>query len=576
MARRVSRREFLRSLSLGAGLAVLAACGGAPATQEAPTQGTQTSPTAAPAGGSAPTAAAQSAGNAAAGGLPIVSSPLTLTYWVETSPTITVTRKSFAEITAYVEQEKRTGIHLDFQHPPTGPNQGREQFNLMIASGKYPDVIETNWLGSNPYYAGGPAKALKDGVIIRLNDLIDQYGPNLKKVLTDHPEWRKQVITDEGDIYCFPFLRGDPALLVFTGPVVRQDWLDKLNLKAPTTIDEWGAMLKTMKGQDLNGNGQADEWPFSPWLDSGIRIGFDISHAFVGAWGITTSFYQDGGTVKYGPLQPEYKEFLKTMADWYKQGYIDPDSVSFDQKAFDAKMTGQQLGSGIMRVGGGIGRFMGLMKDKDPKFKLAGTPYPTLKAGEKPQLGQRDNVFPGPGAAISSANQHVPETVKLLDFAYSDEGHMLFNFGKEGLTYTLENGYPKYTDLILKNPDKLPLAQAMAAHFRSSSSGPFVQDKRYVEQYFQLQEQKDAYKIWQEPTNEKLLPPITPTQDESRRFAKVMTEVNTRYDEVFSKVLTGAQPLDAWDGFVQELKQLGIDEAVQIQQAALDRFNKRA
>src|SRR5829696_6289465 len=118
MARRLSRREFLHSLSLGAGLVVLAACGGTTATPAAPT----TAPQAA-----APTAAP--AASASGAGLPIVSSPLTLTYWAEMNTATAATRKSFGEMTCYVEQEKRTGIHLEFQHPPTGPNQSLEQFN---------------------------------------------------------------------------------------------------------------------------------------------------------------------------------------------------------------------------------------------------------------------------------------------------------------------------------------------------------------------------------------------------------------------------------------------------------------
>ncbi|MEP7188485.1 MAG: hypothetical protein ABI901_04740, partial [Roseiflexaceae bacterium] len=194
MARRLSRREFLHSLSLGAGLVVLAACGGTTATPAAPTApqaaaptaapaagdaltaapAANAAPTAAPAAGDAPTAAPAAAASGA--GLPIVSSPLTLTYWAEMNIATSATRKSFGEMTCYVEQEKRTGIHLEFQHPPTGPNQSQEQFNLLIAGGNYPDVIEWNWI--NPSNTpGGPAKAMKDGVIIRLNDLIDQHAP---------------------------------------------------------------------------------------------------------------------------------------------------------------------------------------------------------------------------------------------------------------------------------------------------------------------------------------------------------------------------------------------------------------
>jgi putative aldouronate transport system substrate-binding protein len=335
-------------------------------------------------------------------------------------------------------------------------------------------------------------------------------------------------------------------------------------------------VLTAMKGQDLNGNGQPDEYPFNPWLDNSVRGGF-AQHSFVGSWGITTGFYQDGGKVKFGPAQPEFKEFLATMAKWYAEGLIDPDAVSMDLKAFDAKMTGGQVGAGIQRVGGGIGKYMTLMKESNPDFRLVGAPYPTLSPGTKPMLGQRDNTYPGSAsAAITSTNKNPVETVRMLDFAYGPEGHLLFNFGVEGLTYTMVDGYPTYTDLIMKNPDGLPLAQAMASHFRSNFAGPFVQDKRYVEQYFQIQEQKDAYAIWQEPTNERLMPPVTPTQEESREFANVMTEVNTRFDEVFAQVLTGAQPIATWDTFTQELQQLGIEKAVTIQQAALDRFNARA
>jgi len=497
---------------------------------------------------------------------------LTLTYWAGLNVNVAATKQSFSEMTCYMELEKATGVKLEFQHPPTGGTQAEEQFNLMIASATYPDVIEWNWLG----FPGGPKKALRDGVIIRLNELIDEHAPNLKKVLTENPEWRKQIITDEGDIYCFPFLRGDPTLLTFTGPAIRQDWLDKAGLKPPTTIEEWHTTLQGFKGKDLNGNGQEDESPFTPWMDSGVLTGFINSNAFIGAWGITPGFYQDNGVVKYGPSQPEFKEFLGTMLAWSQEGLIDPDSFSLDQGAYDAKVTGSQLGAYILRVGGGIGKFMSLMKDQDPKFKIVGVPYPTLKAGDKPILGQRDNIYPGgASAAITSANTHQVETVKVLDYAYGPEGHMLFNFGVEGLTYTLVDGYPTYTDLIMKNPDNLPLSQSMAQHFRSNFAGPFVQDKRYFEQYSQLPEQKDAYTIWSQPSNERLMPPITPTEEETRKFARTMTEVTTRYEEVFAKVLSGGQPLETWDGFVQELNQLGIEEALQVQQAALDRYNKR-
>ena len=550
MNQQLDRREFLRLVGVGAGAAVLAAC--------------------APAAGPASSASAAT-GTAQPLTLPIVNAPLSLSYWCPLSSNVIATMKTFAEIGCYKELEKRAGIHLDFQHPPL--NNELEQFNLIVASGKYPDVIEYNWLASAP---GGPARYLRDGVIVRLNELIDQYAPNLKKVLADHPDWRKQIITDAGDIYVFPFIRGDTQLAVSAGMALRKDWLDEVGLGAPTTLDEWQTALRAFKDKDTNRKG--NELPLSTWAaasgyPAGARGAFN-RFSFVGAWGIGMDWYQDKGAMKYGPLQPEFRDFLRTVAQWYKDGLIDPDVFATTQATFDAKMTNNQIGAASMLGGNGIGKYVSLMAGKGP-FRLVAVPNPTLKAGDRPQLGARDNAYAGQGsAAISSANKHVVETVKLLDYAYSTEGSLLFNFGIEGVSYKMVNGYPTYTDLVMRDP-QLPSAQAISRYARGNFNGPFVQDVRYVQQYYELPEQKDALKAWTQPTNEKLLPPITVTQDESKRYASLMTDVNTRYDEVFNRVWSGKAQIDEWDGFVKGLGGMGLDEALKIQQGALDRYSKR-
>ena len=70
-------------------------------------------------------------------------------------------------------------------------------------------------------------------------------------------------MTDSGGIYFVPMLRLDPDLRVFQGFQIRQDWLDKLRLKVPTNVDEWYTTLKAFKTRDPNGNGKADEIPFT-------------------------------------------------------------------------------------------------------------------------------------------------------------------------------------------------------------------------------------------------------------------------------------------------------------------------
>lgn len=496
-----------------------------------------------------------------------VSYPSNIKYWLATPAQVTATKESYNEVTLYQELERITGTKVEFIGPAAEVEQ---QFNLMLASGNLPDVIEYNWLRGSPR---GPENAVEEGVILRLNDLIEEHAPNFSKYLKDNPEIDKMIRTDEGSIYGFPFIRGDDKLLVFYGPVIREDWLKKLNLELPETITEWENVLRAFRDQDPNGNGIKDEIPLT------IPVWQILQPAYatlVGAWGITGQFFHVNNKVKFGPIEPQFKDFVKTMNKWYEEGLIDKDFATMDGKLMDAKVTNNQLGSMWAFAGGGIGKYMGLMKDQNPDFSLTPASHPAMNKGETPIIGQSDFRFPGQNiAAITTKAKNPEQIVKWLDYAYSEEGHMLFNFGKEGVSYQLENGYPKYTDLIMDNPDKLPVSTAMSQHFRSSTGGPFVQDVRYIEQFYALEQQKDALVKWSNAKNEIRIPPVTFTADEDREFASVMNDVNTYVNEMMVKFIMGAEPIDSFDKFVNTIKGFGIDEAIAIQQAALERYNKR-
>ncbi|MDQ0920830.1 extracellular solute-binding protein [Paenibacillus sp. V4I5] len=490
-----------------------------------------------------------------------------LTYWVANHSAASSQMKTFAEMGMYKELEKITGVKVEFQHPPLDAQQAKEQFNLMLTSNQLPDILETSWTTG---YPGGPEKAIKDAKIIKLNDLIDKYAPNLKKLLNEHPDWKKQITTDEGSIYMFPFLRGDDKVRVFFGPTIRQDWLDKLGLKMPTTIDEWYTVLKTFKEKDPNGNGKADEIPF--YLDKSL-IATDAP--FLGAWGINYSFYQDGGKVKYGPIQPEFKEFLTTMNKWYKEGLLDKDFAAPNEKLFDNKMTTNLLGASVQFNGGGVGKFGTLMKDKDPKFKLVAAPYPVLKAGDKAIWGQRDFASNGYGGAITTSNKNPIETVKWLDYAYGEKGDLLFNYGLEGVSYKMENGKATFLPEILNPPAGVSVQQSLAKYNRATWSAPFVLSDNFQLQYLVLPEQKNALEIWSKPTAERKMPLVSPTQEESSKFASLMTDIQTYQDEMLLKFIMGVEPIDNFDKYVKKIQSMGIEDGIKIQQAALERFNKR-
>lgn len=171
----------------------------------------------------------------------------TLTYWMELPTNLTGVKSTHADTPFFQEWQKKTGVPLKFTAPPA--NQAKEALNVMLASGELPDMIEFNFLD----FPGGPEKAIKDGYILKLNDLIDKHAPNLKKYLKEHPEIDKMIKTDNGAYYAFPFLRGDESLMVYQGPIVRKDWLDELGIPMPQTIDEWTAMLKAFKEKKGHG-----------------------------------------------------------------------------------------------------------------------------------------------------------------------------------------------------------------------------------------------------------------------------------------------------------------------------------
>ncbi|SDE40940.1 putative aldouronate transport system substrate-binding protein [Paenibacillus sp. UNCCL117] len=489
---------------------------------------------------------------------------IALSYWAELNGNAGSVRPTFQEVPFFQEWQKRTGVQLKFIQPPS--NQAKEALNVLLASGELPDLIEFEW----SQFPGGPVKAVKDGYIIRLNDLIDNHAPNLKKYLSQHPEIDRQVKTDDGSYYVFPFIRGDDLLRTYQGPIIRKDWLNELNLQTPETIDEWYTVLKAFKEK------KGAEAPLTflgvPHALFGIEGG-----GFVGAFGIKKGFYMDRGRVKFGAMEEGYKQFLTTFRQWYEEGLIDRNIATVDTKTMDSNMIMGRSGATLWNAGAGIGKWQPLVQEKDPGALFEPAPYPVLNKGERPKFGQRSYAYEGTGGvAISSKSKHPEEAARLLDYGYGPEGHMLFNFGVEGVSYTLENGYPKYTDLILRNPDKLAPAQAIAMYSRASYFGPFVQDVRYLEQFYTLPQQRRAAKLWADTeADQHMLPQLPKTELESAEFSAIMNDVTTLVDEMSLKLILGVEPMSAFDGFVSQLKALRIERAIEIQEQALARARRR-
>jgi putative aldouronate transport system substrate-binding protein len=263
------------------------------------------------------------------------------------------------------------------------------------------------------------------------------------------------------------------------------------------------------------------------------------------------------------------------MNQWYKEGLIDQQYVAANAKIKDGYMVNNQLGAMYMSAGSGVGRYKTLVSETIPGFTLAGVSFPVLKPGEKTHFGKKSSLFQGTGTAITKNNKNIVESVKWLDYKFGTEGHLLFNFGKEGTSYVMENGYPKLTSEVMKNPKGLAITQAIAQYALSGFSGPFIQDSRYTDQYYELPEQLEAQKIWGDGDNDKTIFGITFTPEEAQKIASIQNDITTYQKEMINKFIMGTEPINRFDEFVKTIKQMGIDTYAGYEQEALERYNKR-
>jgi putative aldouronate transport system substrate-binding protein len=487
---------------------------------------------------------------------------LDISYWIIMEPNLAQMVTTFADRPFWKQVMDRTNTDIKFIHPALG--QETEQFNLMIASGDYPDLLDWNWTN----YPGGPEKAISDKVIIPLNDLIDANAPNYKAILAKYPEADRQAKTDKGTYYSFGRLMVDPINQTYIGLIIRNDWLQDLGLQVPTTIGEWHDVLKAFKDKE----GAAAPLTLYPWH---LREKGE-SYPFIGAYGITGSFYQVDGKVGYGPIQPQFKQFLTTFNQWYKEGLIDPEFIVNDANTYDYKITTGKSGAFIGYTSGHLGRLSSLMKAKDPTVSLVGAPYPSLVKGDTPKIGNRGPVYQPISLAISTDCKDPAAVVKFIDYLYSEKGTLLSNFGIEGESFVMKDGKPVLTDLITGNKDH-NLQTMLLMYTQAIGAAPLLASPELRAQMNFLPEMTDAMmNKWSNSNNEYGMPAnITPTPEESGVISSIMTEINTYQDEMVLKFILGIEPLDKFEAFTSRIKTMGIDKAVAIKQASLDRYNNR-
>ncbi len=238
--------------------------------------------------------------------------------------------------------EEKTNVHLNFEQ--IAQADWKEKVNAALNAGvDLPDALYSGYsLDSTELVTYGG-----QGLLLALNDYIDEYMPNFKAKLEAHPEVRAAITAPDGNIYSLPFCRFDGL----TGQIpsnmfINKVWLDKLNLEVPTTIEELETVLRAFKENDCNGNGDPnDEKPMTFKFEGSQR---DLGGLF-GMFGYADNLYVgqhhfvvDDGKVIYVPTTEGYKNACAYLYEhFFKDGLIDLEGFTMDKATYNAQNQGE-------------------------------------------------------------------------------------------------------------------------------------------------------------------------------------------------------------------------------------------
>ncbi|MBQ6382268.1 MAG: extracellular solute-binding protein [Clostridia bacterium] len=497
--------------------------------------------------------------------------------------------------TAWVQEiEKRLNIKLKILGPASSDDYNTA-VNAMLVSGEYPDLLFFDW---NNNYPGGVLGGVEDEVIVPISEIPEykEKVPNWFKVLDEHPEVRRPVTEDDGSVVVFCHWEPNIARSAYWGYAVRKDWLDRLGLEVPKTIDEFYAVLKAFKENDANGNGDPnDEIPFSccNWWGT-AHPGMD---SLAAAWTLkVNTMYRDPHKdemtywTEYNNGE-NFKQYVETMAKWYQEGLIDEEAISQKFDPWAAKITGDKVGSFFCfpdNVATWEDSIRTTMKDQG-----YGNPDDVCIYGLVPLLGpdgvpynyDNDNALVGyvgsgqPTVITTAAvkNGHIDKCLELLNFLYSEEGSEIVNWGVEGLSYTKDaDGNHAWTDLVKNDPD-YPMSDAVFKYaLPTLGSWPKAMSyEAWGSMNLQVEDQILTHKNYAAGDNGLDRPGFSLNMEEQDTYSRIITDVNTAVSETYMNVITGQKTMEDLDALLAQVKSMGIADAVAAFQSAYARYLTR-
>lgn len=495
--------------------------------------------------------------------LPLTEEPVTVTMWMGVNPNVLkITEDIGNDCALWNELASRTGVNLEFT--VVNPDTESEKFNLMVASNDLSDIISN----ATTLYTNGGEAAIADEILIdHLPYLTEELTPQICKLMEAYPDAVPEALTESGWLAGMPQLSMQTETTQTFGPMIRKDWLDELGLDAPETYDELHDVLKAFKEKK-----GADAPLLLNYAATGINNGLVEGYGIFGLVAdaaMSEPYYQVDDTVMYGPIQPEFKDYLTMIHDWYQEGLIWQDFMSYTdfQNPPTDVILADRAGVFYAEV-----TYIATLEDASNTegFELVAIPDFVQKSGDTIPFKEERAYAASTPWSISTQCQYPELLMQWCNYMYTDEGALLCNYGIEGESFEYdENHVPVFTDLVLNNPD---MSTTVALFMYCLDRGPFYRDETR-EQSGYTQAQKEASSIWQ--SNMSVGRGIGSTAlntEESNEVNQFYGDIKTYIEQSVLEFVIGNRDLTEFDEFVSHIEGMGIDEVTACYQAAYQRY----
>lgn len=471
---------------------------------------------------------------------------------------------------------EKTGVTLKMDYPA---DSNDNRIELMVATGEYPDFV---------FAKGSVSTLIRNDALIDMSDLIDEYGPNIKKLYGDEYE-NLRYSSEDPSIYQLCSDKVQEETLETSGTAQLQ-WavLQENQYRVPYTLEEYTQMIRDYMEKYPMINGKpvigisivCSDWHWYIMLSN--PSGYMNGSADNGQW-IVDDEKQE---VYYKHAADGQKEYYKWLNEMYNEGILDPEFATQTHEDFVLKVAeGRVLGL-LDEEWDYTGAEISLRADGQEEHTYAGLPVTIDRSVKCPSLKQQ-NLAVGWGIGITKSCKDPVRAVRFLDWLCSDEAQILLNWGIEGVDYYYdENGKRCITDEDLEASRKdTNYSERTGVGFRvypypsygnqsvDSTGNSYSKSSREMVKEGYDEMEKEALKAW----NVDMLTDIFPQKEEFSKDAysplwamtlpdeleKMLVALdNVSWKGLIECVVSPADDFDAkWDELQQNLKDAGLEKA---------------